>query len=104
MEHDHFAPVILQAFIKSIGIYPVGSLVRLESDRLGVVVEQTEKSLLTPKVKVFFSIKSNGRITPEILDLSKPVYKDKIVSHEDPIKWDIRDIQELWGGLPAMPW
>lgn len=55
-------------------------------------------------VKVFFSIKSNARILAEVLDLSKPACKDKIVSHEDPAKWDIRDIHELWSGLPAAPW
>ncbi|EKD97256.1 MAG: metal dependent phosphohydrolase, partial [uncultured bacterium] len=81
-----------------------GSLVRLESDRLGVIIEQTEKSLLTPRVKVFFSIKSNSRVAPEILDLSKPDCKDKISSHENPEKWDIRDIHELWSGLPAASW
>ncbi|MDO8811343.1 MAG: HD-GYP domain-containing protein [Gallionella sp.] len=100
----HFDQVIFQAFVKSVGIYPVGSLVRLESDRLGVIIEQTGKSLLTPKVKVFFSIKSNSRVAPEILDLSKPACKDKIISHEDPAKWDIRDIYELWSGMPAAPW
>lgn len=94
----HFDPVIFQAFVKSIGIYPVGSLVKLESNRLAVVIEQTEKSLLLPKVKVFFSIKANTRIVPEILDLSKPLCKDKIVSHEDPAKWNIMNIQELWSG------
>lgn len=102
--NGHFDPVIFHAFVKSIGIYPIGSLVRLESDRLGVIIEQTGKSLLTPKVKIFFSIKSNSRVVPEILDLSKPACKDKIISHEDPAKWDIRDIHELWSGLPAAPW
>ena len=102
--HGHFDQRIFEAFVRSIGIYPVGSLIRLESDRLGVIIEQTEKSLLTPRVKVFFSIKSNGRVVPEILDLSKPACKDKITSHEDPAEWDIRDIPELWSGLPAAPW
>lgn len=100
----HFDPVIFQAFVKSIGIYPVGSLVRLESNRLGVVIEQTDKSLLLPKVKVFFSIKANAWIVPELLDLSKPLCKDKIVSHENPEKWNITDIQELWSGLADAPW
>ncbi len=100
----HFDTAIFHAFVKSVGIYPVGSLVRLESDRLGVIIEQTEKSLLTPRVKVFFSIKSNSRVAPEILDLSKPACKDKISSHENPEKWDIRDIHELWSGLPAASW
>ena len=100
----NYDPVVFQAFVKSIGIYPVGSLVRLESGRLGVIIEQTAKSLLTPVVKVLFSIKSNGRIVPEILDLSKPSCRDKIVSHEDPVKWDIPDINELWSGLDTMSW
>lgn len=102
--HGHFDTAIFHAFVKSVGIYPIGSLVRLESNHLGVIMEQTAKSLLTPVVKVFFSIKSNVRIPPEILDLSKPHCKDKIISHEDPEKWDIRDIHELWSGMPAAPW
>ncbi|MFZ2300263.1 MAG: HD-GYP domain-containing protein [Gallionella sp.] len=102
--HGHFDKRIFEAFVKSIGIYPIGSLVKMESSRLGVIIEQTEKSLLTPVVKIFFSIKSNARIPHEILDLSKPASKDKIVSHEEPVKWGIRDIQELWSDMPAAPW
>jgi putative nucleotidyltransferase with HDIG domain len=102
--NGHFDPAIFHAFVKVIGIYPLGSLVRLESGHLGVTVEQTAKSLLTPVVKVFFSIKSNTRIPPEMLDLSKPGCKDKIVSHENPAKWGIGDIHELWSGMPVTPW
>jgi len=100
----HFDKRIFQAFVKSIGIYPVGSLVRLESDRLGVIIGQTEKSLLTPLVSVFFSIKSNGRIPPEEVDLSRPDCKDKIASRETPEKWGISDMHELWSGMPPTPW
>lgn len=102
--NGHFDPAIFHAFVKVIGIYPLGSLVKLESGHLGVTVEQTAKSLLTPVVKVFFSIKSNTRIPPEMLDLSKPGCKDKIVSHENPAKWGIGDIHELWSGMPVTPW
>ncbi len=97
----HFDQRIFQAFVRSIGIYPTGSLVKLESTRLAVVVEQSEKSLLSPKVKVFFSTKSNARIVPELLDLSHPACKDKITSFEEPAKWNIPDLQELWSGVAA---
>ena len=95
----HFDPKVFQAFVKSVGIYPIGSLVKLESGRIGVVIDQTEKSLLTPKVKVFYSTKSNLRITPEVLDLSSTIARDKIVSREDPDKWHFADLNELWGGV-----
>lgn len=95
----HFDPVVFQAFVKSVGIYPIGSLVRLESGRIGVVIDQIEKSLLAPKVKVFFSTKSNMRITPEIVDLSSPAARDKVVAREDPEKWQFADLNELWGGV-----
>jgi len=97
----HFDQRIFQAFVRSIGIYPTGSLVRLESQHLAVVLDQSEKSLLAPKVKIFFAIKSNCRIVHELLDLSLAGCKDKIVSFEEPEKWGIRDLQELWSGIPT---
>lgn len=99
--NGHFDQRIFEAFVHSIGIYPISSLVQLGSGRLGVVIEQSEKSLLTPIVKVFFSIKSNCRIQPEIMDLSLAGCKDKITSFEDPAKWNIPDIHELWSGIVA---
>jgi hypothetical protein len=67
----HFDPAVFQAFVKSLGIYPIGSLVSLESGKLGVVIEQGEQSLLKPKVKVFFSTKSQAYIKPEVIDLAR---------------------------------
>jgi HD-GYP domain-containing protein (c-di-GMP phosphodiesterase class II) len=98
----HFDENIFQAFVKSIGIYPVGTLLRLQSGRLGVVVEQqTGKSLLLPKVRVFFSCKFKSYITPEILDLADPGIGDKIVAREDALKWDLKDINKYWLGDEA---
>jgi HD-GYP domain-containing protein (c-di-GMP phosphodiesterase class II) len=95
----HFDIQVFQAFVKSLGIYPIGSLVQLSSGRLGVVVEQTGKSLTTPTVKVFFSTKSNMRIIPELIDLSRQGVTEKIVSREDPAKWRFPDLDELWSGI-----
>jgi hypothetical protein len=92
----HFDERVFQAFIKSIGIYPVGSLVMLSSSRLAVVVEQSEKSLLAPRVKVFFSTKSQTHIVPELIDLSRPSATEKIISHEDAAKWGIKNLDDLW--------
>lgn len=102
--NGHFDPVIFQAFVKSMGIYPVGSLVRLNSGRLGVVVEQTARSLTMPCVKVFFSTKSNLRIMPEVIDLSRRGVSDRIASREDPAQWNFPDLNELWSGLSQQPW
>jgi hypothetical protein len=97
---DHFDTRLFQAFVKSIGIYPVGSLVRLTSGRLGVVMEQTGGSLTAPKVKVFFSTKSGLRIPPEEVDLSDSGCTEKIIAREDPDQWRFPDLAQLWSGLP----
>jgi len=102
--NGHFDAKVFQAFVKSLGIYPIGSLVKLTSGRLGVVVEQTGKSLTTPSVKVFFSTKSNLRIPPEVIDLSKAGGTEKIVSREDPAKWRFADLNELWSGFNKTQW
>lgn len=84
-----------QPFAKvSIGIYPNGTLLKLKSGRLGVVIEQSKKNLTTPIVKIFFSTRANAHIPVEILDLSKGT--DNIVNVEDPLKWQL-DINHVQG-------
>ncbi|MCX7144744.1 MAG: HD-GYP domain-containing protein [Sulfuritalea sp.] len=94
--NGHFDGRIFQAFVKSIGIYPVGSLVRLSSGRLGVVAEQAEGSLLTPRIKVFFSTKSMAYIPPELIDLSRRGVSEKIVAREEAEKWGIKNLDQYW--------
>ncbi|MDC7709300.1 HD-GYP domain-containing protein [Vogesella indigofera] len=92
----HFDPKLVQAFMRCVGIYPVGTLVLLESGKLGVVIEQHDSNLLTPKIKVMFSSKSNTYLQPEIIDLSRPLGfggGDKIVRHEAPEKWGINPLR-----------
>lgn len=84
-QEGHFDKDVFHAFVKTIGIYPSGTLVKLKSTRLAVVVQQSNSSLITPVVKVFFSTKSNCHIQPETVDLSKTI--DSIINAEDPHKW-----------------
>lgn len=93
-KNGHFDERVFQAFVKTIGIYPSGTLVRLKSGRLAIVLEQTEKSLLMPIVKVFFSTKSNEPIFPEMVDLSRS--QESIASAEDPTKWGF-DLKQIAG-------
>jgi putative nucleotidyltransferase with HDIG domain len=92
----HFDPAVFQAFVKSLGIYPIGSLVKLASGKLGVIIEQGEQSLLKPKVKVFFSTKSQAYVKPEIVDLARS--PEKIAGREEAAKWGIKDIDRYWAG------
>lgn len=97
----HFDPVVFQAFAKSLGIYPVGSLVRLTSGLLGVVTQQNPNALTTPVVKAFFATKTLERILPVDLDLSERGCRERIVAREDPAKWNFPDLNALWLGEVA---
>lgn len=92
----HFDASVLQTFIKTIGIYPVGSLVRMSSGRLAVVVEQNPKKLTAPKIKVFFSTKSGMPLQPMLIDLSESHVQDKIVAREPPENWSFGYLSDLW--------
>ncbi|MYN26998.1 HD-GYP domain-containing protein [Duganella levis] len=94
----HFNPTYAQEFMRCVGIYPVGTMVLLESGRLGVVVEPHETNLLAPKVNVFFHTKKNVYIKPETVDLSRGLGfggGDKIVGHESPAKWNVDPMRFL---------
>ena len=94
----HFELAVFQAFAKTLGIYPVGSLVRLNSGHIGVVTEQSKSSLTMPTVKLFYLIASGLRVEPFVIDLSTRDCKEKIIAREDPAKWNFLDLNALWSG------
>ncbi|MFH1495851.1 MAG: HD-GYP domain-containing protein [Pseudomonadota bacterium] len=85
----HFDPGMVQTFIRTLGIYPSGSLVRVSNNRLGVVLEQNAEKMLQPKVKVFYHAEKQYYLPPEEIDLARPGCQDKIISHESFEKWGI---------------
>ncbi len=94
----HFDEQIFQTFVKTLGIYPVGTLVRLESGRLAIVIGQNEQSLLLPRVKVFMSALTRKPLEPRIINLASQQEHDTILKLESPEDWAISDIEELWLG------
>ena len=97
-----FDTAVFQAFVKSLGIYPNGSLVRMKSGRLAIVMEQNEKSLVAPRVKLFFSTQAQQSITPELLDLAAPGCTDAITGRESNKQWKFAHLDELWAGAQAL--
>jgi putative nucleotidyltransferase with HDIG domain len=94
--NHHLDEELVQHFIQAIGIYPVGSLVRLESNRLAVVVEQGTAGLLYPVVRLVYDIKRSTRLKPVDEDLSRAESGgDHIVSAESPETWKINPFDYL---------
>lgn len=93
---NHFDKRLFEQFVQTVGIYPLGSLVRLHSQRLAVVLDASPTSLVAPRVKVFYSLRQQGRITPEVVDLSDSQTNDRIIAREDPRQWDFPDLEFLW--------
>ncbi|MEP6505490.1 MAG: HD-GYP domain-containing protein [Betaproteobacteria bacterium] len=95
-----FDPVVFATFVKSVGIYPTGSLVKLHSERLAVVIEQNPAALTAPVVRIFYSLKSGMPVSLQRLDLSRGT-SDRIVGRESPEKWNFTFLDELWAGDAA---
>ncbi|SFR80954.1 HD-GYP domain, c-di-GMP phosphodiesterase class II (or its inactivated variant) [Marinobacter daqiaonensis] len=81
---DHLDPKLVRQFIRCLGMYPVGSMVLLESGRLGVVVEGNEDDQRLPVVRVMYHTRFRMPITVETIDLSKPGVQDRILRAVDP--------------------
>ncbi len=88
----HFEPRLVKAFIRSVGIYPTGALVRLESKRLAVVQAQHADNPMQPTVKVIFHT-AGHYLRPEDVDLRRS--QDRIVGHEDFAAWNIDALRWL---------
>jgi HD-GYP domain-containing protein (c-di-GMP phosphodiesterase class II) len=73
---------LVDYFIKAIGVFPVGSIVELNTGEVGVVVSQTMDSRLKPKVMLILEPDKQPRPHLVIIDLSN----QQAASHE-PLQW-----------------
>ncbi len=65
-----FDPLLVKIFVDMMGLYPVGSLVRLHTGELGVVYEQVEGDATCPRVKVIRD--SEGReVEPYFVEVAR---------------------------------
>lgn len=85
----HFDQSLVHQFIKCMGVYPTGSLVKLSTGMLAIVISQTPGQPLKPMVQVIYNSKNFCYVQPRMLDLMKPLHDEKILSYEDPGKYGI---------------
>ena len=95
----HFDERIFQAFVRTVGIYPIGALVRLQSDRIGIVIEQNDTSLLKPKILLLVSARTRLPLARVTLDLAQTAQEDKIIRVETEADWGLGNLDSLWTGL-----
>jgi putative nucleotidyltransferase with HDIG domain len=70
---------LVTQFVQCIGVFPAGSLVKLDNEKIAMVIKQNNGQAAKPVVKVFYSIRSNHYLEPMEIDLSAASNKVKIV-------------------------
>jgi HD-GYP domain-containing protein (c-di-GMP phosphodiesterase class II) len=84
----HFGIELVQQFIRVLGIYPVGSLVELDSGKVGIVIEQGEADYLKPVVRIIYDKHKHHYVRVTDLDLGKHT-QDHIHTAVSPRKYHI---------------
>lgn len=80
---EAFDEEILRQFIESVGLYPVGSFVRLRSDKLAMVIDEDHKDHTRPVVQAFYSLGSGQQIKPHRIELARKGEDDRILEIAD---------------------
>jgi hypothetical protein len=71
-ERGHFEKSLVELMIRSIGVYPVGSLIMLNTGEQAVVVGVNPQQRLKPVIKVTTDPQGGSYTTPIEVDLATP--------------------------------
>ncbi len=69
-QQNHLDTILVDHFIRCVGVFPIGSLVQLESKKLALVKERNESDPTNPKVNSFYSVKLNNFLESQEIDLT----------------------------------
>ncbi len=89
---------VASAFEAAMGVFPIGSLVRLRSERLAVVSARHRGEASGWTVTAFHCLRSQRSLTPDIVEVGTMASADAIVGVESNAKWRFRDLDTLWAG------
>lgn len=90
-----FDPALVAAFVRTVGVYPVGTLVLLESGHLAVVEEVHHDNLLSPVVRVIYHTGRRQYVAPVEVDLARKVgnHYGQIVRAERFEQWGLSPVR-----------
>ncbi|MEG3639978.1 HD-GYP domain-containing protein [Magnetococcus sp. PR-3] len=77
---------VVESFVRAVGIYPLGTIVRLADTRVGVVIRSNASSLLHPTLRIVAKGGENSAVDPYLLDLARnsDAASQRIVGTESP--------------------
>lgn len=89
-----FDPALVANFVHTVGVYPVGTLVRLESGHLAVIEELHHDNFLSPVVRVIYHAGRRQYVTPVEVDLARRYgnHYGQIVQAEDFDAWGLNPL------------
>ncbi|NLE02946.1 MAG: HD-GYP domain-containing protein [Fibrobacter sp.] len=92
---EEYPRQLVEYFTKLLGVYPVGSLVKLESGEMGIVVKINRDKLLYPQVLIVTDVNGSRLEKPQYRDLSsftRDNYRElwKITASLDPRSYNIQ--------------
>lgn len=90
-----FDAAILEKFVETVGVYPIGSFVRLRSDRLAMVVDEDPADAARPAVRTFWSVPLNKRLKGETIALAHCYGEDSIEGIADLSGLDLPEVSRL---------
>jgi HD-GYP domain-containing protein (c-di-GMP phosphodiesterase class II) len=97
----------VERFIQCLGIYPLGTVVQLDSSEIGVVVSINHRMILRPQVMLLFRDEIRRFLTPVLVDLAERSPDDgrfqrTIVRPLNPAQWKI-DVEQVLAKASSIP-
>jgi len=75
---EFYDEALVEKFIQCMGVYPIGTLVKLNSGKIGLISRLNKQKPLHPYVRVFYNTRMNQAIPMKEINLSESKYKDQI--------------------------
>lgn len=79
LRDHHFNPVLIEQFVQCVGLYPIGTLLELNTGEVGVVIQQNRVQRSRPRVLLLLDAQKQPVRGYHVADLREPRFKHYVV-------------------------